>query len=70
MTLANFRTAAEAETAGGLLEQSKIPYLIQSMEGAGMIGLQGGANLLVRPDQWELAREVLDLDAEDPDTGD
>lgn len=70
MTLANFRTAAEAETAGGLLEQSEIPYLIQSMEGAGMIGLQAGATLLVRPDQLELAREVLDLDAEDPDMGD
>ena len=54
-----FRTRAEAEMAGGLLEEADIPFVLQSQEGMFLGPLPQGATLLVRPDHLDRAREVL-----------
>ena len=57
--VANFRTRAEAETAAGLLLGADIPYVIQSREGAQMGPGPSGTTILVRPQDQEQARQVL-----------
>jgi hypothetical protein len=56
--VANFRTRAEAEAAGGLLAGAGIPYLIQSSEGMG-IPSPAGADLLVNAEDVLRATLVL-----------
>jgi hypothetical protein len=60
VTVANFQARWEAESAAGLLLGDDIPYLIQSREGAGLGPGPGGSSLLVRPEDAERARQILD----------
>lgn len=57
--VATFRTRLDAESAGGLLAQAGIPFLVQSAEGMGMGPLPQGARLIVRDDEADAARHVL-----------
>jgi hypothetical protein len=57
--LGNFRTTLEAEVVAGLLREAKIPYLIQSGEGTGVVPMCGGATILVRTLDLVDAAKVL-----------
>jgi hypothetical protein len=57
--IANFRTRLEAELAARLLEGAAVPYVINSPEGMAHGPLVDGATILVRAEDVELAREVL-----------
>jgi hypothetical protein len=57
--IANFRTRLEAESASAALSAEGIPFLIQSGEGSGYGPLPGGASILVRAEQADLARSLL-----------
>lgn len=57
--VANFRTKLEAETAAGLLEEARIPYLIQSSEGMLYGPLPPGATLYVAGENADRARAIL-----------
>lgn len=57
--IANFRTRLEAEMAAQLLEGAAVPYVINSPEGMAHGPLSGGATIMVRSEDVELAREVL-----------
>ncbi len=59
VVVATFRTRLDAESAAGLLEHAKIPFVIQSAESAGMGPLSQGTRLLVRADQAAAARRIL-----------
>ena len=59
VTVANFQARWEAESASGLLLTEDIPYLIQSREGAGLGPGPAGSSLLVRPEDAERARQIL-----------
>ena len=58
VALANFRTKFEAETIGGLLEDAGIIFLIQSLEGAGIVPGPRGATIMVSSDDLARAQEV------------
>lgn len=60
VTVASFQQRWEAESAAALLLGEDIPYVIQSREGAGLGPGPGGSLLLVRPEDAERARQVLD----------
>ena len=60
VTVANFQARWEAESASGLLLAADIPYVIQSREGAGLGPGPAGSSLLVRAEDAERARQVLD----------
>ncbi len=59
VAVANYRTKVEAETASGLLLGADIPYVIQSREGMQMGPGPAGSTILVRPEDEEKARQVL-----------
>jgi hypothetical protein len=63
--IANYRTRLEAELAGRLLEGAAVPYVINSAEGMFHGPLADGATILVRADDVELARDVLEDRAAD-----
>jgi len=60
VTVASFQQRWEAESAAALLLGEDIPYVIQSREGAGLGPGPGGSSLLVRPEDAERARQILD----------
>ncbi len=60
VTVASFQARWEAESAAALLLGEDIPYLIQSREGAGLGPGPAGSSLLVRPQDTERARQILD----------
>ena len=65
--VANFATDAEAEMAAALLQRAGIPFILRSGETAGIHTRPGGADLLVRHEDLEEARQVLgDLGTSDP----
>jgi hypothetical protein len=59
VAVANLRTRAEAETAAGLLLGADVPYVIQSREGAQLGPGPSGTTILVRPQDEEQARQIL-----------
>lgn len=61
VAIANFKTKAEAETAGVLLKNAGIPYIIQSQEGMLHGPLFPGATIHVNPEMAEEARDVLGI---------
>lgn len=67
VALANFRTRLEAETVAGLLEGADVTFLIQSLEGAGIVPGPRGATIMVRPEDLEKSKVVIDVDQERPD---
>jgi hypothetical protein len=60
VAVANFRSRIDAEAASGLLRGAKIPFVVRSGEGAGLGPLPGGTDLLVRREDAEEARQVLE----------
>ncbi|UCF39810.1 MAG: DUF2007 domain-containing protein [Gemmatimonadota bacterium] len=69
VAVANFRTRSEAETASGLLLGADIPYVIQSLEGAQLGPGPGGTTVLVRPQDEQQARQILQDAGALPDEG-
>lgn len=67
VALANFRTRLEAETVAGLLKGADVTFLIQSLEGAGIVPGPRGATIMVRPEDLEKSKVVIDVDQERPD---
>lgn len=61
-TIANFRFRREAEMARTLLANADIPCVIQSGEGSGFGPIAGGSSVLVRPEDVNRARQVLEDD--------
>lgn len=59
VAVANYRSRLEAELAARLLEGAAIPYVINSPEGMLHGPLPGGATILVRAADADLARELL-----------
>jgi hypothetical protein len=57
--VANFASDAEAEMAAALLQRAGIPFIIRSGKTAGIQTRPGGADLLVRSQDYEEARQVL-----------
>jgi hypothetical protein len=57
--IANFRTRLDAELAARLLEGAAVPYIINSSEGMLHGPLSGGATILVRTEDVDLARDAL-----------
>lgn len=64
--IANYRTKAEAEMAGGLLDGAGIPYLIQSTEGILHGPINPGATILVSRSLVAHACAVLGLPPAEP----
>ena len=60
--VANFRFRREAETAKALLANAEIPCVIQSGEGSGFGPIAGGSTVLVRPEDLDRARQILEDD--------
>jgi hypothetical protein len=58
--VANFRFRREAVTAKTVLENAGIPCLVQSAEGSGFGPIAGGSSVLVRPEDLDRARQLLD----------
>ena len=58
VALANFRTKLEAEIVTGLLEGDGIPFLIQSLEGAGIVPGPRGATIMVSPEDLARAHDL------------
>jgi hypothetical protein len=69
VAIANYRTKLEAETAAGVLAAEKIPYLIQSGEGAMVGPLSPGATLFVTRENAERARTLLEESGLTPPEG-
>ncbi len=66
VALANYRAKWEAEAAGGLLDDAEIAYLIQSLEGAGLVPAPHGTTIMVRPEDLERAKAVIGTVDEGP----
>ncbi len=58
--IANFRFRRQAVMAGGVLDNAGIPYVIQSAEGSGFVPLPAGTTILVRPDDADRAKTILE----------
>jgi hypothetical protein len=59
VTVATFRSTADAQVAKGVLDESGIESMVRSDNAGGMYPAIGGADLLVRAEDVEKATEAL-----------
>lgn len=60
ISIATFRSTADAEVAQGVLESAGIESMIRSDDAGGMYPSMSGADLLVRAEDSDRAHEALD----------
>ena len=59
VTISTFPSLADAQIAKGLLDDAGIESMIRADDGGGMFPAIGGANLLVRREDVDKARDAL-----------
>jgi hypothetical protein len=64
-----YRTEFEAEIARAALNAHGIAALVQRQDAAGLLRAVQGVQLIVRREDLEVAREVLDAGAGPPESG-
>ena len=60
VVVSNFRSEADAQIAKGMLDQAGIESMIRADTAGGMYPALSGAELLVRSEDSDSARDVLD----------